>query len=169
LADGLGERARARFAALIALAVDWLRAAGRLSVHRFGQARQRRFGGAGRPLAGTPRAHRLDELTFDLSLPDGASVSASALGTVLAPPLADDDPQSARHRETLRVFLSEKGSFKATAEKLTLHKNTVQYRVRRAEEVLGSPVDENRLQIELALLACRWLGAAVLQTGPHRP
>jgi hypothetical protein len=83
--------------------------------------------------------------------------------------LADDDPQSARHRETLRVFLSEKGSFKATAEKLTLHKNTVQYRVRRAEEVLGAPVDENRLQIELALLACRWLGAAVLQTGPHRP
>ena len=82
--------------------------------------------------------------------------------------LADDDEQSARLRETLRVFLSEKGSFKATAEKLTLHKNTVQYRVRKAEDVLGVRVDENRLQIELALLACRWLGVAVLRSGPHR-
>jgi hypothetical protein len=82
--------------------------------------------------------------------------------------LADDDEPTARLRETLRVFLSEKGSFKATAEKLTLHKNTVQYRVRKAEDVLGVHVDENRLQIELALLACRWLGVAVLRSGPHR-
>ena len=82
--------------------------------------------------------------------------------------LADDDEQNARLRETLRVFLSEKGSFKATAEKLTLHKNTVQYRVRKAEDVLGVRVDDNRLQIELALLACRWLGLAVLRSGPHR-
>ena len=82
--------------------------------------------------------------------------------------LADDDEQNARLRETLRVFLSEKGSFKATAEKLTLHKNTVQYRVRKAEDVLGVRVDDNRLQIELALLACRWLGVAVLRSGPHR-
>ena len=82
--------------------------------------------------------------------------------------LADDDEQSARLRNTLQVFLSEKGSFKATAEKLTLHKNTVQYRVRKAEDVLGVHVDENRLQIELALLACRWLGVTVLRSGPHR-
>ena len=82
--------------------------------------------------------------------------------------LADDDEGSARLRDTLRVFLGEKGSFKATAEKLILHRNTVQYRVRKAEDVLGTNVDENRLQIELALLACRWLGAAVLRSGPHR-
>jgi DNA-binding PucR family transcriptional regulator len=79
--------------------------------------------------------------------------------------LAADDDQSARLRDTLRMFLGEKGSFKATAEKLTLHKNTVQYRVRKAEDALGTPLDENRLQIELALLACRWLGAAVLRSG----
>jgi len=82
--------------------------------------------------------------------------------------LADDDEQCARLRETLRVFLSEKGSFKVTAEKLTLHKNTVQYRVRKAEDILGARLDENRLQIELALLACRWLRGAVLRSGPHR-
>lgn len=82
--------------------------------------------------------------------------------------LADDDEPTARLRETLRVFLGENGSFKATAEQLTLHKNTVQYRVRKAEEALGHPVEENRLHVELALLASHWLGAAVLRP-PGQP
>jgi hypothetical protein len=77
--------------------------------------------------------------------------------------LADNDDHNARLRDTLRVFLQENGSFKATAERLTLHKNTVQYRVRKAEEGLGRPIDENRLHVELALLASQWLGAAVLR------
>jgi DNA-binding PucR family transcriptional regulator len=41
--------------------------------------------------------------------------------------LADDDDHSSRLRDTLRVFLQENRSFKTTAERLTLHKNTVQY------------------------------------------
>ena len=77
--------------------------------------------------------------------------------------LADDDEHSSVLRDTLRVFLQEGGSFKATAERLTLHKNTVQYRVRKAEQSLGRPVGEDRLQVELALLASQWLGAAVLR------
>ena len=44
-----------------------------------------------------------------------------------------------------------------------LHKNTVQYRVRKAEECLGRPVMQDRLHVELALLASQWLGAAVLR------
>jgi DNA-binding PucR family transcriptional regulator len=84
--------------------------------------------------------------------------------------LADDDDHSATLRGTLRVFLEENGSFKATAERLTLHKNTVQYRVRKAEESLGRPVGEDRIDIELALLATEWLGTAVLrQAGTRRP
>jgi DNA-binding PucR family transcriptional regulator len=82
--------------------------------------------------------------------------------------LADDDEHSSVLRDTLRVFLQEGGSFKATAERLTLHKNTVQYRVRKAEQSLGRPVCEGRLQVELALLASQWLGAAVLRH-PARP
>ena len=78
-------------------------------------------------------------------------------------PLADDDGHSSLLRDTLRVFLQEGGSFKATAERLTLHKNTVQYRVRKAEESLGRPVGEDRLNVGLALLASQWLGAAVLR------
>ena len=89
--------------------------------------------------------------------------------------LAADDEHHARLRDTLRVFLQENGSYKATAERLTLHKNTVQYRVRKAEESLGRPVIQDRLQVELALLASQWLGAAVLrpavepETRPARP
>ena len=78
-------------------------------------------------------------------------------------PLADDDDHNARLRDTLRVFLQEKGSYKATAERLILHKNSVQYRVRKAAEALGHPIDEHRLQVELALLASQWLGATVVR------
>jgi DNA-binding PucR family transcriptional regulator len=77
--------------------------------------------------------------------------------------LADDGDHNVTLRDTLRVFLQEGGSFKATAERLTLHKNTVQYRVRKAEEALGRPIGEGRLNVELALLASQWLGAAVLR------
>jgi PucR C-terminal helix-turn-helix domain/GGDEF-like domain len=83
--------------------------------------------------------------------------------------LAADDAQGARLRDTLRVFLQEGGSYKTTAERLVLHKNTVQYRIRKAEEGLGRPVSEDRLHIELALLASQWLGTAVLRPAdePH--
>jgi len=77
--------------------------------------------------------------------------------------LADGGDHTATLRDTLRVFLQEGGSFKATAERLTLHKNTVQYRVRKAEESLGHPIGQDRLNVELALLASQWLGAAVLR------
>ena len=77
--------------------------------------------------------------------------------------LAADDEHNARLRDTLRVFLRENGSYKTTAERLVLHKNTVQYRVRKAEEGLGRSVSQNRLHIELALLAAQWLGPAVLR------
>jgi len=46
---------------------------------------------------------------------------------------------------------------------LTLHKNTVQYRIRKAEGGLGRPVGENRHDVELALQASHWLGSAVLR------
>ena len=77
--------------------------------------------------------------------------------------LATDDEQHARLRDTLFVFLQSGGSYKATAEQLTLHKNTVQYRIRKAEESLGRPAAERRHDVELALRASRWLGSAVLQ------
>ncbi len=78
--------------------------------------------------------------------------------------LATDSEHSERLRETLLAFLAEKGSYTATAERIHLHKNTVKYRVDRAVEERGRPLDDDRLELELALIACRWLGGAVL---PH--
>jgi DNA-binding PucR family transcriptional regulator len=72
-------------------------------------------------------------------------------------------------RDTLRIFLQENGSSKAAAERLTLHKNTVQYRVRKAEESLSHPIAQDRLPVELALLAAQWLGAAVLRPAGKSP
>ena len=75
--------------------------------------------------------------------------------------LAADDELHARLRETLLAFLQSGGSYKATAERLMLHKNTVQYRIRKAEESLGRPLGENRHDVELALRASHWLGSSV--------
>lgn len=77
-------------------------------------------------------------------------------------PLATDDDQHGRLRDTLAAFLDTGGSYTATAQRLGCHKNTVQYRVRKAEAQLGHAARERRLDLELALLACRWLGPTVL-------
>ena len=79
--------------------------------------------------------------------------------------LAADDEHHARLRDTLLVFLQTGGSYKTTAERLMVHKNTVQYRIRKAEESLGRPVGENRHDVELALKASNWLGSSLLQPG----
>jgi PucR-like helix-turn-helix protein/diguanylate cyclase with GGDEF domain len=79
--------------------------------------------------------------------------------------LAADDEHHARLRETLLVFLQTGGSYKTAAERLMLHKNTVQYRIRKAEESLGRTLGENRCDVELALRASHWLGVSVLRPG----
>jgi DNA-binding PucR family transcriptional regulator len=76
--------------------------------------------------------------------------------------LAFDDESHARLRNTLQVFLRA-GTYTATAERLTLHKNSVQYRIRKAEEALGGRIDDRRADLELALRACQYLGQAVLR------
>jgi DNA-binding PucR family transcriptional regulator len=63
-----------------------------------------------------------------------------------------------RLRETVRIFLDARGSFTDAAARMHVHKNTVHYRVRKAEEILGHPLTENRLEIEVALLVCDQLG-----------
>ena len=77
--------------------------------------------------------------------------------------LAIDSERNMRLRETARVFLQNGGSYTSTADQLFLHRNTAQYRVQKAEELRGRPLREGRLDVELALLACHWLGSAVLQ------
>ena len=90
-------------------------------------------------------------------LPAGRDLVTAALGR-----LAANDENAARLRETLLVFLDEGGSYLATGRRLHIHKNTVKYRIDKAAEARGRPADEDRFDLELALYACRWLGAAVL-------
>jgi hypothetical protein len=77
--------------------------------------------------------------------------------------LATDDANDERLRETLRVFLGCGSSYKVAAEELNLHFNSVKYRVARAVERRGREIGSDRLDVELALLACHWYGSAVLQ------
>jgi hypothetical protein len=77
--------------------------------------------------------------------------------------LAVNNRPQARLRETLRIFLATGASYTATAERMTLHKNSVQYRVRKAEEALRTPIQDRRAELELALRACQHLGRTVLR------
>ena len=76
--------------------------------------------------------------------------------------LAIDDEGTARLRATVRAFLSAGGSYTAAAQTLLLHKNTVQYRIRK-QETRGRPLADGRLDVEVALLAAHILGSRVLQ------
>jgi DNA-binding PucR family transcriptional regulator len=83
------------------------------------------------------------------------------VGDVLGP-LASATDSDERMRETLREFLLTGSSFKATADALHLHVNSVKYRVQRALERRGKPITDDRLDVEVALLLCHWFDTAVL-------
>jgi hypothetical protein len=78
--------------------------------------------------------------------------------------LAADNDNDARLRETLAVFLRCGASYKLAADELNLHFNSVKYRVGRAVVRRGRPITQDRLDVEIALLATQWLGAAVLKS-----
>jgi DNA-binding PucR family transcriptional regulator len=71
----------------------------------------------------------------------------SELGSELA---ADTDAML-RLRATIQVYLDERLSPSRTARRLGIHQNTVVYRVRRAEELIGHPIEDRRLELEIAL------------------
>ena len=69
--------------------------------------------------------------------------------------LAGGDASTERLRETARVFLEEGSNAPRAAQRLHLHRNTVLYRVARAEELLSHPMAERRLAVMLALELAR--------------
>lgn len=76
-------------------------------------------------------------------------------------PLASPAEATRRAAETLAVYLDENGSRKAAGARLHIHANTVIYRVRQAEEILGRPLDADTLDLRMALALLPVLG--------HRP
>lgn len=73
-------------------------------------------------------------------LTDVRTWAGRALGDLMR-----DDEATVRLRETVQVFLDARGSSTDAAARLHVHKNTVHYRVRKAEELLGHPLTENCL------------------------
>ncbi|UVE96706.1 CdaR family transcriptional regulator [Dietzia sp. B32] len=76
--------------------------------------------------------------------------------------LAHDTEDAARQRETVRVFLDSAENYSETAAHLLLHRNTVKYRLTKAEHELGRPPGSRRLDTHLALAVCHALGGVVL-------
>ena len=72
--------------------------------------------------------------------------------------LAADDPNTRELRRTLRAYL-ETHNAQATASQLVVARNTVAYRLRRAEELRGMRTDERQLELWVALLLVEMMGA----------
>jgi len=112
------------------------------------------------------RAHRVisyaDPGVRAAALLTGDMASTRALVAESLGPLGADDEGAERLRETLAVFLAEGGSYLSTSERIHVHKNTVKYRIDKAIEMRGQGLDHERLNMELALIACQWLGRSVL-------
>ena len=65
--------------------------------------------------------------------------------------LAADDDLTTRLTATLRTYLDEHSSRSRTAKRLGIHENTVSYRIKQAEEILGRSVDQRTLELRVAL------------------
>jgi DNA-binding PucR family transcriptional regulator len=94
-------------------------------------------------------------------LPRAREFVATRLG-----PLAAADEPTQRLRETLRAFLAAGGRSVRAAKELYVHPNTVTYRIKRAEELLGRRVTDDPIELMCALMLADTLGTAVLAGEP---
>ena len=90
-------------------------------------------------------------------LPRARTFVAGQLG-----PLSSTAEAAARLRDTVLAFLSVGGSASQVAKHLHVHPNTVAYRVKRAEELLGRKVTEDSVELACALTLAGVLGPSVL-------
>lgn len=65
--------------------------------------------------------------------------------------LGGSDDGLGRIRDTVMAVFSAEGNVEGAARKLLVHKNTVRYRLRKAEELLGEGINARRADIEVAL------------------
>jgi len=78
---------------------------------------------------------------------------ASELASLLEPLVEADSKGEARLVPTLRAYLASGLSPYKTAAALFVHRNTLRARLRRIEQLLGAPIIEVQLALQLALLA----------------
>jgi len=109
----------------------------------------------GRQVVGYAQVELVSLLASDL--PQAREFVATRLG-----PLAAASGPALRLRETLSAFLAAGGRSVRAAKELYVHQNTVVYRVKRAEELLGRRVSDEPLELMCALLLADTLGPPVL-------
>jgi DNA-binding PucR family transcriptional regulator len=109
----------------------------------------------GPAVTGYPRVELVSLLASDL--PRARRFVAGRLGA-----LAGQSEPAARLRETVLAFLVAGGSATRVANQLYVHQNTVAYRVKRAEELLGRRVTDDPVELTSALTLAAALGPAVL-------
>jgi DNA-binding PucR family transcriptional regulator len=97
---------------------------------------------------GTVVGYRTADLTALLTADPVEAVrfAESELGELLG-----ESDAAARLRATVGVYLEENLSPARAARRLGIHQNTVVYRVKQTEEMLGHTVEQRRLQLEVAL------------------
>jgi DNA-binding PucR family transcriptional regulator len=66
--------------------------------------------------------------------------------------LAAGDDTSLRLIETLHVYLDEHASRTRAAKRLGVHENTISYRIRQVEEILERSVEDDTLNLRVALI-----------------
>ncbi|BBZ17949.1 PucR family transcriptional regulator [Mycolicibacterium gadium] len=102
---------------------------------------------AGRPVGSVTRYHNVSLSAIATVDFEQASVFVRReLG-----PLSSDDETTRRLAATLRAYLDENCSRGRTAKRLHVHENTVAYRIRQAEEILGRPLEKRTLELRTAL------------------
>jgi PucR C-terminal helix-turn-helix domain/GGDEF-like domain len=111
--------------------------------------------GAGSAVTSYARVELVSLLAGDL--PRARAFVADQLG-----PLASTAERAERLRDTVLAFLASGGSATRVAKELHVHQNTVAYRVKRAEELLGRKVTERPIELTCALKLAAVLGPAVL-------
>ncbi|MHC5909073.1 PucR family transcriptional regulator, partial [Streptomyces sp. S6] len=120
---------------------------------------------AGSAAAGRTPPYDYGELELAVLLRSRPDLSAGFVHRELGPLAADD---MAELRATVKCYLDLERSMSAVADRLHIAKSSVAYRIRKAERLLGRPVQEDRLRLHSALLLFDVLGRAALDgPGPN--
>ena len=99
---------------------------------------------------------------------ENRGILRSYVSGVLGDIIKYDSMNSTDYEHTLRVYLECSGSVQLTAEKLDVHRNTVNYKMKVIREILNIEMnDEEKMNILLAFRAQEILGASSDRENVH--
>jgi DNA-binding PucR family transcriptional regulator len=101
-------------------------------------------------LAGLGGAASFGDLALDVLMTSDLDEARRFVARELGE-LADRSGPRQRIVETLEAYLLQGSSLARVSRQLGVHENTVAYRLRRAEEILGRRIDDHRLELQAAL------------------